>query len=96
VSDFHYLGDDRRAELDKYEFMMGEARGRLAATMDCLTDALILIGQHGVYCTSNRNPKVPALDLQGVMMNLNGARELVSAVMEKLRAERDAAERNRD
>jgi hypothetical protein len=60
--------------------------------MDCLTDALILIGQHGVYCTSNRNPKVPALDLQAVMVNLNGAKELVSAVMEKLRKERAAAD----
>lgn len=93
MSDFRYLGDDRRAELEKYEFMMGEARGRLATTMDCLTDALILIGQHGVYCTSNRNPHVPALDLQGVMINLNGAKELVSAVMERLRADRDAAEK---
>jgi hypothetical protein len=90
MQQFRYLGDDRRAELEKYEFMMGEARGRLAATMDCLTDALILVGQHGVYCASNRNPKVPALDLQAVLMNLNGAKELVSAVMEKLRIERDA------
>ena len=92
MNDFRYLGDDQRAELEKYEFMMGEARGRLAATMDCLTDALILIGQHGVYCTSNRNPTVPALDLQGVMVNLNGAKELVSAVMEKLRKEREDKE----
>ena len=51
-----------------------------------------MVGQHGVYCTSNRNPTVPALDLQGVMVNLNGAKELVSAVMEKLRKEREAAE----
>lgn len=88
--EFRSIGDDRRAELEKYEFMMGEARGRLAASMDCLTDALILVGQHGVYCTSNRNPQVPALDLQAVMMNLNGAKELVSAVMEKLRLDREA------
>ena len=93
MSEFRYLGDDQRVELEKYEFMMGEARGRLAATMDCLTDALILVGQHGVYCTSNRNPTVPALDLQAVMVNLNGAKELVSAVMEKLRKEREAAEK---
>lgn len=92
VEDFRYLGDDRRAELEKFEFMMGEARGRLAATLDCLTDALIMVGQHGVYCTSNRNPTVPALDLQGVMINLNGAKELVSAVMEKLRKEKEASE----
>jgi hypothetical protein len=31
---------DRRQELEKYEFMMGEARGRLAVTLDALTDAL--------------------------------------------------------
>ena len=93
MQEFRYLGDDRRVELEKYEFMMGEARGRLATTMDCLTDALILVGQHGVYCTSNRNPQVPALDLQAVLMNLNGAKELVSAVMERLRAEREAAEK---
>ena len=91
--ELRYLGDDRRAELEKYEFMMGEARGRLAASMDCLTDAMILVGQHGVYCTSNRNPNVPALDLQGVMVNLNGAKELVSAVMERLRAEREALDK---
>jgi hypothetical protein len=35
---------DRQDELEKYEFMMGEARGRLAVTLDVLTDALILVG----------------------------------------------------
>jgi hypothetical protein len=83
---------DRQQELEKYEFMMGEVRGRLAVTLDALTDALILVGQHGVYCTSNRNPAVPALDLQVVMANINGAKELVSSVMEKLRLEKEAAE----
>jgi hypothetical protein len=78
----------RQGELEKYEFMMGEARGRLAVTLDVLTDALILIGQHGVYCSSTRNPKVPALDLQAVLMNLNGAKELVASVMERLRMDR--------
>jgi hypothetical protein len=80
--------DDRQDELEKYEFMMGEARGRLAVTLDVLTDALILIGQHGVYCSSTRNPNVPALDLQAVLMNLNGAKELVGSVMERLRLDR--------
>jgi hypothetical protein len=79
---------DRQDELEKYEFMMGEARGRLAVTLDVLTDALILIGQHGVYCASTRNPAVPALDLQAVLMNLNGAKELVASVMERLRLDR--------
>ena len=76
---------DRRAELERYEFMMGVVRGRLAVTLDILTDALILVGQHGVYCTSARNPTVPALDLQAVLANINGAKELVSSVMERLR-----------
>jgi hypothetical protein len=79
---------DRQDELVKYEFMMGEARGRLAVTLDVLTDALVLIGQHGVYCASTRNPAVPALDLQAVLMNLNGAKELVGSVMERLRLDR--------
>ncbi|HWW23097.1 MAG TPA: hypothetical protein VNY78_04295 [Edaphobacter sp.] len=83
---------DRQDELEKHEFMMGEARGRLAVTLDVLTDALILIGQHGVYCTSARNPNVPALDLQAVLANINGAKELVASVMERLRLDREAAE----
>ncbi len=87
---FRHLGDDRRQELEKHEFMMGTARGRLAVTLDVLTDALILIGQHGVYCQSARDPGTPALDLQSVLRDINGAKELVSSVMEHLRAERDS------
>jgi len=83
---------DRQQELERYEFMMGEARGRLAVTLDALTDALVMVGQHGVYCASSRNPAVPALDLQAVLANINGAKELVSSVMEKLRLEKEAAE----
>ena len=81
--------DDRKDELEKYEFMMGPARGRLAVTMDMLTDALILVGQHGVYCTSNRNPGKPAMDLQTVLSSINGAKELVSSVMEELRRQKE-------
>lgn len=81
--------DDHKEELEKHEFMMGAARGRLAVTMDLLTDALILVGQHGVYCTSNRNPSKPAMDLQSVLSSINGAKELVSSVMEQLRQGRE-------
>ena len=83
---------DRQQELEKYEFMMGETRGRLAVTLDALTDALILVGQHGVYCRSAKEPGAPALDVQAVLKDINGAKELVSAVMEKLRLDREAAE----
>jgi hypothetical protein len=84
--------DDRKEELEKHEFMMGVARGRLAVTMDLLTDALILVGQRGVYCTSNRNPSKPAMDLQTVLSSINGAKELVSSVMEELRKQRERTE----
>jgi len=81
--------DERRDELEKHEFMMGTARGRLAVALDALTDALILIGQHGVYCVSNRNPSKPALDLQTVTGEINGAKELIQSVMEELRQARE-------
>ena len=87
VSIFH----DRRDELEKFEFMMGPARGRLAVSLDALTDALILIGQHGVYCVSNRNPSKPALDLETVMNEINGAKELIQSVMQELEQARAAS-----
>ena len=85
MSIFH----QRRDELEKHEFMMGTARGRLAVALDALTDALVLVGQHGVYCVSNRNPSQPALDLQTVSGEINGAKELIQSVMEELRLERE-------
>jgi hypothetical protein len=53
-----------------------------------MTDALILVGQHGVYCPSQRNPEKPALDLQAVLGGMEGAKELIQGVMEWLRLER--------
>lgn len=83
---------DRKDELEKYEFMMGKERGRLAVSLDVLTDALAMVGQHGVYCVSNRNPALPALDLQAVMQGINDAKELVGSVMEELKRQKLAAE----
>lgn len=79
--------ETRREELEKYEFMMGPSRGKLAVSLDLLTDALILVGQHGVYCTSARNPQKPALDLQGVMAGINEAKELIQRVMAEIAGE---------
>src|SRR6516162_7643047 len=83
--------DEKRAELEQFEFMMGLERGRLAVALDLLTDALILVGQHGVYCTSSRNPSKPALDLQAVLGGMEGAKLLIQSVMEELRKSRDNA-----
>jgi hypothetical protein len=77
--------DERREELEKHEFMMGLERGRLAVTLDLLTDALVLVGQHGVYCQSARQPGKPAMDIQMISKCLVDAKELVSAVIAELK-----------
>ena len=79
--------DDYRQELEKYEFMMGPARGRLAVTLDILTDALALVGQHGVYCQSARQPGKPAMDNQIIMKSMTDAKQMIQSVMEELKSE---------
>jgi len=83
--------DEKRSELEKHEFMMGVERGRLAVALDLLTDSLIMVGQHGVYCASSRNPSKPALDLQAVLSGMEGAKALIQSVMEELRKDRERA-----
>jgi hypothetical protein len=82
--------EEKRRELDQYEFMMGVTRGRLAVALDVLTDALTLVGQHGVYCQSARQPGKPAMDVQIVMKGITDAKELITSVMEELRKGREA------
>jgi hypothetical protein len=82
--------EEHREELEKYETMFGKERGRLAVGLDRITNALVLVGQHGVYCTSQRNPTVPAMDLRMVTQELVHAKELVQAVMEEMRKSRES------
>jgi len=77
--------DDRREELEQHEFMMGVPRGRLAVTLDILTDALVLVGQHGVYCQSARHPGKPAMDIQMITRSITDAKELIMSVLEELK-----------
>ncbi|PYV62569.1 MAG: hypothetical protein DMG95_09230 [Acidobacteria bacterium] len=77
--------EDKREELDRFETMMGVPRGRLAVTMDVITDAMALVGQHGVYCQSQRWPGRPVMDVQLVMKSLTDAKELIQSVMEELK-----------
>jgi hypothetical protein len=83
--------DEKRADLERHEFMLGVERGRLAVALDLLTDSLIMVGQHGVYCASTRNPAKPALDLQAVLAGLEGAKALIQSVMEEIRIQREAS-----
>ncbi len=79
---------ERREELEQLEFMMGVERGRLAITLDLLTDALVLVGQHGVYCQSARQPGKPAMDVQIISKCLTDAKELVAGVMDEIKTKR--------
>jgi hypothetical protein len=81
--------DEHREELEHYETMMGQHRGRLAVTLDLLTNALVLVGQHGVYCHSNRDENIPVMDIRIVTAEIGKAKELIQSVMESLRAERE-------
>ena len=57
----------------------------LAVALDLLTDALILVGQHGVYCQSSRQPGKPAMDLQIILDAINSSKELIGSAMEELK-----------
>jgi hypothetical protein len=81
--------EEHKDELEHYEQMLGRHRGRLAVSLDRVTNAMVLVGQHGVYCHSQRNPSKPAMDIQMVQEELRNAKELIQAVMEELRKERE-------
>ncbi len=82
---------EHKEELEHYEQMFGRERGRLAVSLDRMTNALVLVGQHGVYCTSQRNPTLPAMDLRVINQELVHAKELVQSVMEELRLSKQRA-----
>jgi len=77
--------EKHQEELEKYEQMLGKERGRLAVSLDRITNALVLVGQHGEYCTSHRNPTVPTMDLRLIVQELTHAKELMQAVMEEMK-----------
>ncbi len=82
--------EEHQEELERYEQMFGRERGRLAVSLDRITNALVLTGQHGVYCTSQRNPTVPAMDLRMISQELTHAKELIQSVMEEMRKARQS------
>ena len=77
--------NDKQEELEHFETRMGMPRGRLAVTMDLVTDAMALVGQHGVYCQSQRWPGRPVMDVELILKNLADAKELIQSVMQELK-----------
>lgn len=84
---------EHREELEHYETMMGPHRGRLAVSLDLVTNALVLVGQHGIYCHTNRDADVPVMDIRVITAELTKAKQLIQDVMESIRAERDARDK---
>lgn len=74
-----------REAKERYELQMGSVRGGLATALDILTDALALVGQHGVYCRSTRQPQYPAMDVRLVMEQIEDSKGLIIAAMEELK-----------
>jgi apolipoprotein N-acyltransferase len=79
---------DHAEMLERHEFQMGRERGRLAVAMDVLTDALVLVGQHGVYCRSARQPGSPAMDVRMISKSIEDAKELISSVIVDIRRQK--------
>jgi hypothetical protein len=75
--------EKHRDALEVHETMMGSAKGRLAVALDLLTDALAMVGQHGVYCQSARVPGKPTLDIALVVEQISDAKELLQSVIER-------------
>jgi hypothetical protein len=78
--------DKHRDQLEVHETMMGSSRGRLAVALDLLTDSLALVGQHGVYCRSERYIGKPKMDIALVLEQLQDAKELVQSAMEQMKS----------
>ena len=73
--------DKHHDALEMHETMMGPARGRMAVALDLLTDSMALVGQHGVYCQSDRFPGKPKMDIALVLEYLDDAKQLLQSAM---------------
>ena len=74
---------------ERYEFQWGPIRGRLATALDILTDALTLVGQHGVYCRSTKHPQHPSMDVRLILQQIEDSKGLVIEAMEALSKTRE-------
>ena len=77
--------DKHHDALEIHETMMGPARGRVAVALDLLTDSMALVGQHGVYCRSERVAGGPKLDIALVLEQLEDAKLLLQSAMDAIK-----------
>jgi hypothetical protein len=80
--------DNYREARERYEFQMGAARGALATALDILTDALSLVGQHGIYCRSTRQPRFPSMDVRLVVEQIEDSKGLIIEAMQQIKKEK--------
>jgi hypothetical protein len=78
--------DKHRDALEHHETMMGPARGRLAVALDLVTESMALVGQHAVYCRSERFVAQPKMDIALVLEQLEDAKQLVQSAMAELKS----------
>ena len=83
--------DKHHDALERHETKMGTARGRLAVALDLLTDSLALVGQHGVYCQSDRFPGRPRMDIALVLEQLDDVKQLIQSTMQELKQKKAEA-----
>ena len=80
--------EKHRDALEQHETMMGASRGRLAVALDLVTDSMALVGQHGVYCQSDRFPGKPKMDIRLILEQLDDAKQLLQSAMAEIKAAR--------
>ena len=78
---------DRHDLVEPLEFKWGRRRGRLAATMDILSDLAVVLGTHSAYCHSAGRPDRPAGDIQAAMGHIQHAKELIASLLDDAGAE---------
>ncbi len=84
--------ESQKEALETHEFMMGVPRGRLAVSLDLLTEALTLVGMHAVYCRNSRFPDRPKMDVEQTLKHIDEAKELIISAMEEIKREKQLAQ----
>ena len=80
--------NERKDELEALETQNGRRTGPPRGDHGVLTDALVLVGQHGIYCQSARQPGKPKMDIQMILRGIEDAKDLVSSVMTELKKQK--------